>query len=454
MNIRLDSITSFFTKGDKRTLRAKKNILALIVIKGINILTGFLVVPLTIHYVSASTYGIWLAISSIVIWISYFDLGLPNGFRNKFAESVAQGDYLLAKKYVSTTYVLLALIFVGILTILIISNLFINWSSLLHVDSSLKRELHYVFLVICIFFSIRVVASVFTFMLMADQRPALSAATQTIGQVLALATIYILTITTQSNLLYLAFAIAGIPCFAILAISFLAYRIKPYKRYAPSFRMVDFYLTKNILGIGIQFFIVTIINLLILQVINVVVSRELGPMAVTQYNISFKYFSVVYMTMELIVAPFWSGFTEAYTKKDFRWMDIILKKLELILVLSIPITLLMFLGTDFVIYLWIGDDVIVPHSLAFAMSIFVFFQSAYCMYSNLVNGTGKVGLQLVAFILMGLISIPVIVYTTRNYGLWGCMLLPVATYAIIALLCRIQIKKIIHQNIKGIWNMS
>ena len=454
MNKRLDSITSFFTKGDIRTLKAKKNILALIIIKGINILTGFLVVPLTIHYVSASTYGIWLAISSIVIWISYFDLGLPNGFRNKFAESIAQGDYLLARKYVSTTYVLLALIFAGILTILIISNIFINWSSLLHVDSSLQRELHYVFLVICIFFSIRVVASVFIFMLMADQRPALSAATQAIGQVLALATIYILTITTQSNLLYLAFAIAGIPCVAILTISYLAYHIRPYKRYAPSFRMIDFHLTKDILGIGIQFFIVTIINLLILQVINVVVSRELGPMAVTQYNIAFKYYSVVYMAMELIVAPFWSGFTEAYTKKDFRWMDIILKKLELILVLSIPITLLMFLGTDFVIYLWIGDDVIVPHSLAFAMSIFVFFQSAYCMYSNLVNGTGKVGLQLVAFILMGLISIPVIVYTTRNYGLWGCMLLPVATYAIIALLCRIQIKKIIHQNIKGIWNMS
>lgn len=454
MNKRLDSITTFFTKGDIRTLKAKKNILALIVIKGINILTGFLVVPLTIHYVSASTYGIWMAISSIVIWISYFDLGLPNGFRNKFAESVAQGDYLLARKYVSTTYVLLALIFTGILTILVISNLFINWSTLLHVDTSLQQELHYVFLVICIFFSIRVVASVFIFMLMADQRPALSAATQTIGQVLALATIYILTITTQSNLLYLAFAIAGIPCFAILAISYLAYRIKPYRQYAPSFRMVDFHLTKNILGIGIQFFIVTIINLLILQVINVVVSRELGPMAVTQYNIAFKYFSVVYMTMELIVAPFWSGFTEAYTKEDFRWMDNILKKLEFILVLSIPATIFMFLCTDFVIYLWIGNDVIVPHSLAFAMSIFVFFQSAYCMYSNLVNGIGKVRLQLIAFILTGIISIPVIVYTTRSHGLWGCMLLPVVAYAIIAILCRLQIKKIIHQNTKGIWNMS
>lgn len=454
MEKRLDLITSFFTKGDIRTLKAKKNILALIVIKGINILTGFLVVPLTIHYVSPSTYGIWLAISSIVIWISYFDLGLPNGFRNKFAESVAQGDYLLARKYVSTTYVLLALIFAGLLAVLIISNLFINWSSLLHVDASLQQELHFVFLVICIFFSIRVIASVFIFMLMADQRPALSAAAQAIGQVLALATIYILTITTQSNLLYLAFAIAGIPCVAILIISCLAYHIKPYKQYAPSFHMIDFHLTKNILGIGIQFFIVTIINLLILQVINVVVSRELGPIAVTQYNIALKYYSVMYMAIELIVAPFWSGFTEAYTKKDFRWMDIILKKLEYVLILSIPFILLMFLGTDYVIYLWVGNDVVVPHSLAFAMSIFVFFQSAYCMYSNLVNGTGKVGLQLIAFILTALISIPAIVYATRYYGLWACLLLPIIAYAVIALLCRLQIMKIIHQKTKGIWNMS
>ena len=169
MSTYFESLKSFLTKGDERSLKAKKNILALIFIKGINILTGFMVVPLTIHYVSASTYGIWLAISSIVLWISYFDIGLPNGFRNKFAEAIACDDNILARKYVSTTYALLALVFSFILLLLIGINQLINWSSLLHVSASLQQELHFVFLVICMFFSIRAVASVFIFMLMADQ---------------------------------------------------------------------------------------------------------------------------------------------------------------------------------------------------------------------------------------------------------------------------------------------
>jgi O-antigen/teichoic acid export membrane protein len=438
----IDALTSFFTQGDLRTIKAKKNILALIIIKSINIITGFLVVPLTINYVNASSYGIWLAISSIVIWVSNFDLGLPNGFRNKFAEAIATNNHILARKYVSTTYILLSLIFTTILGILIISNETTNWSTFLHVDYRLATELHYVFLVISIFFSIRIVASIFLFMLMADQRPALAATIQTAGQVIALATIFVLTITTKGNLLFLALALAGMPCLTLLFTSCIAFRFRPYYIYAPSIQYIDFKLTKKILGIGIQFFLVTIINILILQIINIVVSRELGSMAVAQYNIAFKYFSVVYIATEMIVAPFWSGYTEAYTKQDFKWMHNISSKLEFILLLSIPFIILMCLGTDFVIRFWIGNAVTIPYTLSIAMGLFVFFQSAYCMYSNLVNGIGKVKIQLISFLVTGLVAIPCIEQATRYLGLWGCLLLPTIAYAIIALLCRYQVKRV------------
>lgn len=453
MNIINSFKSALFTKGDERMQKARREIQLLIIIKGINILTGFLLVPLTINYVTPSTYGIWLALSSIVIWVSYFDLGLPNGFRNKFAESLAKNNQLLARKYVSTTYALLAIIFAGILCVLIIVNKFADWSTILSVSSSLKNELHYTFLIICIFFSIRVVASVFTFMLMADQKPAKSAAVHTIGQVLSLIFIYILTIYTESNIMYLALAISGMPCITILFISFIAYCIKPYNKFAPTLRLVDFKLSKDILGIGIQFFIVTIINLLILQIINILISRELGPFAVTQYNIAFKYFSIIYMIMELIVSPFWSGYTEAFIKKDFQWMHIILCKLERLLLLSIIAIIIMLICTNYIIYIWIGDTVTIPFSLSLSMSIFVFFQTAYCIYSNLVNGTGKVRIQLVTFIITGLISIPSIYYSTHYFGLAGSLLLPTISYAIIALLCKIQINKIIYKTAKGIWNI-
>lgn len=448
----INKAANYLKAGDERTINAQKNILALIFIKGLNILTGFLIVPLTINYVSATSYGIWLALSSIIIWISYFDFGLPNGFRNKFAEAKAKGDIEMARRYVSTTYALLSIVFFIILCILLCINELINWSSILSVDCSLQEELHDVFVILSIFFCIRVVASVLTFMLLADQKPALSAAVLTIGQLLALGTIYVLTQTTSGSLFYLALAISGLPVIIMVFLSFVTYHTKVYKKYSPSFHHINFNLTRNILGIGIQFFVISIIILLLLQIINIIVSRELGPLSVTQYNISYKYFSVVYMVMELIVSPFWSGFTEAYTKKDFTWMYKTLKKLEFVILLSIPAIILMAIGSNIVIRLWVGETVIVPYSLTIGMSFFVFFQSAYCIFANLVNGTGKARLQLYIFIFFAIISIPLISFSVKYFGLWGCLIIPTIAFMTAAIICRIQIRKIIKEKAFGLWN--
>ncbi|MDE5975352.1 MAG: hypothetical protein K2G69_02250, partial [Muribaculaceae bacterium] len=56
-------------------------------VKGISILTSFLLVPLTLGYLRPVEYGIWMTLSSILVWINYFDIGLGNGLRNKLAEA-------------------------------------------------------------------------------------------------------------------------------------------------------------------------------------------------------------------------------------------------------------------------------------------------------------------------------------------------------------------------------
>ena len=55
-------ITNYFTRGHERSIKAKKNILASILIKGGSIGISLLLVPLTINYVNSSRYGIWLPI--------------------------------------------------------------------------------------------------------------------------------------------------------------------------------------------------------------------------------------------------------------------------------------------------------------------------------------------------------------------------------------------------------
>ncbi len=95
-------IDPLFISGNARTVRARKNIFALLILRGISLIIGFLIVPLTLHYLSPIKYGIWLTISSMVGWFTFFDIGLGNGFRNKFAEAKAKNDFELARIYVST----------------------------------------------------------------------------------------------------------------------------------------------------------------------------------------------------------------------------------------------------------------------------------------------------------------------------------------------------------------
>ena len=112
-------LRNFLKKGDARSVVVKRNIVGSFFLKCISILISLQVVPLTINFVNPTQYGIWLTLSSIIAWLSYFDLGFAHGFRNRFAESKAKNDIELAKKYVSTTYAVLFIIFFTILLIIL-----------------------------------------------------------------------------------------------------------------------------------------------------------------------------------------------------------------------------------------------------------------------------------------------------------------------------------------------
>src|SRR6184192_3446730 len=136
----LNFVNSFVNKGHQRSVQAKKNILFSFIIKGLSICISLVLVPLLINYINASRYGIWLTLSSIVSWFSFFDIGLTQGLRNKFAESKAKNDVKGAQIYISTTYAVLGIIFGLLWIIFLIVNNFLNWSTLLKLPQDMASE--------------------------------------------------------------------------------------------------------------------------------------------------------------------------------------------------------------------------------------------------------------------------------------------------------------------------
>ena len=447
----VDKISAYFSKGNERSVAVKKNIAGSLLLKCISILVSLQVVPLTIGYINPTKYGIWLTLSSIISWLSYFDLGFAHGFRNCFAEAKAKGDIKLAREYVSTTYAVLFLFFSVVLLVALSVNHFLNWSAILNIDASYNEELNKVFGLLACFFRLNIVASVFTTMLTADQKPALTSLVQTSGQVLAFVCIYVLTKTTSGSLGALAVAFSGVPCLLLVMVSLIVFHGKKYRNVAPALRCVRFSLTKNILGLGGQFFVIMISMLFIFQFTNIILSRVQGPEAVTQYNIVYKYFNVLNMVVNIILTPFWSAFTDAYTKKDYVWMRNVLGKLERLWLFCILVLIVMVQCSNFLYKFWIGDSVIVPLSLSVCMAIYVLCQTGGNLYMFLINGTSKVRLQLIIYMLFALIAIPLMNYCCKHYGIKGVLIVPAIVFALQACVGRMQILKMINGTAKGLW---
>ncbi len=145
-------IRNYFTQGHTRSVNAKKNVIAAVVIKGASIGISFLLVPLTIHYINPTNYGIWLTISSFISFFSFFDIGLGNGLRNRLTEALAEDDFTLAKIYVSTTYAILFIIIVPVMLVFIIVNPFLNWTIIFNTSLEMQRELSVLMLIVFVFF--------------------------------------------------------------------------------------------------------------------------------------------------------------------------------------------------------------------------------------------------------------------------------------------------------------
>jgi O-antigen/teichoic acid export membrane protein len=444
-------IKDFFTKGHIRSIEAKRNIATSFFIKSISIIINLALVPLTINYVKPTQYGIWITLSSIIAWFSFFDIGFGNGLRNRFAEAKAVGNYEMARIYVSTTYAVITIIFIIVWILFFVGNSFVNWSKILNAPTEMGAELSTLAIIVFSFFCLQMVLKTINTILIADQKPAKSSFLDMLGQLISLVIIFILTKTTRGSLILLGLSLGFAPII-ILIISSIWFYFGKYKYFVPSFRHVKLSYSKDIMSLGIKFFLLQISAIIIFQTTNIVILQILSPEKVTSFNIAFKYFSILSLTFMIILTPLWSAFTEAYTKKDYEWMQRSIKKLKDIWLLLLPISLIMIFVAKSAYKLWVGESIIISLPTSILMSIYVLLTIRLNLFIYLINGIGKIKLQLYINLSICLVYIPMAIYACNGYGINGIIFVNIIVAIIHAILGQIQITRLMNNNAIGIWN--
>jgi len=443
---------NFFKKGHTRSNKLKKNIIASFFIKGASIIIGFLMVPLCLKYLDQTRYGIWLTMASFLGWFTFFEIGLGSGLRNKLAESLAIKDYKKGKIYVSTTYAILSMIALIVAIAFVFINPFLNWTKILNTDPALYAELKILALIVFNFFFLRFVLKLIGIVLYADQKPAFANAIGPAGNLLSLLIIFILTKTTKGSLIYLGTTLSIMPVLVMLITSIILYSGK-YKIIAPSFKNIQMMYAKDLLNLGVKFFFIQISGLIMFQTSNIIIAQFFGPAQVTSYNIAYKLFSTINMVFAIIVMPFWSAFTEAWTVHDIDWIKRSIKKLLKVWFLLVIFGLLLLAFSPWIYKLWVGKSIQIPFILSALLLIYFTLFTFGGVFNMFINGVGKIKLQLYCAIIGASIFFPfafiLIKYT--KLGISGLVISMIISNFYGPFLTPIQYIKIISKKDKGIW---
>jgi O-antigen/teichoic acid export membrane protein len=398
-----------------------KNVLGISIFKALGVLTNFLLVGVIYRYFSNEELnGIWLTVFSIITWLTIFDFGMGNGLRNRLTESLSSGNIELAKRYISTTYILMI---IPTLCIIIFSLIFIpliNWVDLFNVNNILltNEYLSLFVLIIVLLYSINFYLSIIFAVLHATFQSykvpmihfyvnicnvlfvLLTYLFTNINDLIILGTIYI-----GSSIVVLLYSTINI---------FNSYKIN----ICPKFNYFEKSLVRDIFGLGINFLVLQLAIIVLFNTDNLLISKYIGVSEVTGYQLTYKMLSIFTIVLSIILTPIWTLIIKLNTDGAYRQIKNAFKKVIFIyLLLCLGVFITGFFIPS-IINLWVGSNVSsVSNSLISYMVVFTLLHMWTNIYQSILNGLNKLYIQVISFGAATIINIPVSIFLVQNTDL-------------------------------------
>jgi O-antigen/teichoic acid export membrane protein len=439
------------TVSSSRSSLLQKNIFASFVIKGWSALIVLLLVPATLHCLGEYKNGIWLTISSLLLWIDNMDIGLGNGLRNKIAEYMAHDEFERTRSLISSTFAMLTCIIIPVLLILLLLIALTDpyWifnaspSKVDHLDQVLMATVT----LVCTSFIFKLIGNFY----MGMQLPAVSNLLIALGQTLALIGTYIVLWSGSHSLMLIALVNTVSPLIIYL-LAFPYTFLYKYPHLCPSLKLIKLKEAKAVIHMGVQFFIMQISSVVLFMTSNILISNLFSPTMVTPYQITYRYFSILLVIFTVICMPFWNATTDAYQKNDIAWIRNATKKLRLMTVGILICLIVMIALSDIVYAIWIDQQTVIDLKMSIMMAAYIFILIYSMRYSYFINGIGKLRLQLIFTTAAAVLFIPLAYLTTQwTHSIIWFMIVMCLVNIPGLIVNRIQFYKLINGKANGIW---
>lgn len=388
----------------------------------------------SVAYLGVDKYPIWAMQLSIINLLLFFDLGLANGLKNKLSRCILENDNRMAKEYISTSYILMALILAFVYSVFFVISGVTDWSAVFNNYNVDPSELKYSIRIIVFFIFFNMIISITNAIATTYEKSQLVSLGQFFTQLLSVITISFFVNYNEQSLIIISTLYGLSICIGSLLVALYFFYSKP--EIIPNLKFVK--INKNIRSLfstGLMFLSLQLLFFFIQSNDRFIIAHLLDAKDVTKYDLLAKYFSLLMVLHALINAPLWPIYSKAYLANDYKKIETIFKKLTFLVVIYVLTGLFMLYFSNKLISIWVGQEFKVPLTNALYSLLMYLVLIVFSIFAFFSNGIGKLKVQFYSLLVGVLVNIPLSIFFVKNFsmGIDGVMLATILSMLIFCL---------------------
>lgn len=402
--------------------------------RGTSLLVSAATIPLTVRYLGAEGYGLWVTITSVTAMFFALDIGIATTLTNLISEAYACNDNERAADYFATAFWIIwgVVAILGCIGWILWPS--IPWVSIFHVqDAHLERETSQAVAAAFIVFLLALPTSLAHRVLGGYQELHIANLFMAAGSLLSLAAV-VAVVTFHGSLAVLVGTYAGATVLANAAcLVWVVMFGKPWMK--PWLNRINLRLAGQIFRSGVQFFVIQLAGLVVFSSDNLIISHFLNPASVTPYAVTWRLAAYVTTVQTLLFPALWPAYSEAYASRHLHWIRSTYGWVRRITLVTVGVGCLVMLtaGRE-IIRIWAGPAAVPEKPLIVLMCVWIVIFAFATNQSCLMGATFRVGKQAISSAIAASTNLLLSILWVRSLGTSGVLLATVVSYLIFVVL--------------------
>lgn len=405
----------------------------------IYIIVTFIAVPITLKYLGTERYGIWQTIMTLIGFVALTNFGIGNGLRNRVTEYFTEDDKVKLKKVISSAYITISVIAVAILIVAIPIFAIFNYN-LIYTNINIKHnEIAIAFIITISGFGINFILGLIKSISYGIHKSHLVTLSQLISSIISLIlTLFMVGKEPKLYIMAIIYSVSNI----IVNIVLSAFIFSLDNKYIPNIKLFDRIESKHLYSLGMSFFILEVMALLMTTSDNFIVAKLVGASDVTNYSIVNKVFNMIPTLFSIILIQVWSNTAKESTLGNYKNIKKMINKLELLLIPTAIVLIILVLLFNIISTIWLGKKINVSFLLIVSSALYAFVTCLNGIFVNIQNGLGIIKYQIISYTIAVILQLPLAYFMVKNLnlGVGGVMLSKFLIIVIPAIINSIHIK--------------